>query len=77
MNADLRRMLINAHLWCLRMEESIEPDGPIEFIGPYHPATFNFGGYRRGVKPADIAGFEAPIYDSSKRISDKPDKEAR
>ncbi len=77
LNADLRRMLINAHLWCLRMEESIEPDGPIEFIGPYHPATFNFGGYRRGVKPADIAGFEAPIYDSSKRISDKPDKEAR
>jgi hypothetical protein len=63
---DFRRMMLNAHLWCLGMEESIRADGPIAFIGPYNPATYNFGGYRRGVKPADIAGWDSPIYDASK-----------
>jgi hypothetical protein len=71
LSADFRRMMLNAHLWCLGMEDSIKADAPIEFIGPYKPATFNFGGYRRGVKPADIEGFETPIYDPSKAISDK------
>jgi hypothetical protein len=71
LSPDYRRVLINAHLWCLGMEESIRPDGPIEFIGPYHPATFNFGGYRRGVKPSDIEGFRSPIYDPSKPIADQ------
>jgi hypothetical protein len=71
LSPDFRRMLINAHLWCLGMEEAIKADGPIEFIGPYHPATFNFGGYRRGVKPADIAGYEAPIYDPAQAIADE------
>ncbi|MFT5290830.1 MAG: hypothetical protein ACI9F9_000813 [Candidatus Paceibacteria bacterium] len=75
LSADFRRMLINAHFWCLGMEESIQPDGPIEFIGPYHPTTFDFGGYRRGVKPADIAGYDAPIYDPTKGISDPPEEE--
>jgi hypothetical protein len=65
-----RRMLLNAHLWCLGMEEAIQPDAPIDFIGPYNPATFNFGGYRRGVKPSDIEGFDTPIYDAAKAISD-------
>lgn len=63
---DFRRMLLNAHLWCLGMEDQIRADAPIDFVGPYHPVTFNFNGYRRGVKPADIAGWETPIYDPKK-----------
>ncbi|MFT4538172.1 MAG: hypothetical protein ACI841_004902 [Planctomycetota bacterium] len=66
LSEDFRRMLINAHLWCLGMEAKIEANNPIDFVGPYHPATFNFGGYRKGVKPADIEGFDSPIYDPSK-----------
>lgn len=66
LSEDFRRMLINAHLWCLGLEDEIRADGPVEFIGPYNPTTFNFGGYRKGVKPADIAGFETPIYDATK-----------
>ena len=66
LSEDFRRMLLNAHLWCLGLEDEIRADGPVDFIGPYNPATFNFGGYRKGVKPADIAGFETPIYDASK-----------
>lgn len=57
-----RRMIVNAHLWCLGMEEAIKPDNPIGFVGPYNPVTFNFGGHRKGVKPSDIAGWDTPIY---------------
>ena len=56
LNPGFRRMLINAHLWCLGMEDAIKPDSNIDFVGPYNPTTFSFGGYRQGVKPADIAG---------------------
>jgi type 1 glutamine amidotransferase len=62
LNPGFRRMLINAHLWCLGMESEIKPDANIEFVGPYNPVTFNFGGARQGVKPADIAGWDTPIY---------------
>jgi hypothetical protein len=71
LNPGFRRMLINAHLWCLGLENDIKADGPIEFIGPYNPTTFNFSGFRLGVKPSDIAGFDTPIYDANKPIGSK------
>ncbi|MFT7618249.1 MAG: hypothetical protein ACI97A_001890 [Planctomycetota bacterium] len=69
LNDGYRRMLVNAHLWCLGLEDAIKADNAIDFVGPYHPATYSFGGYRRGVKPADIAGFDSPIYDPKKSTS--------
>ena len=71
LSPDFRRLILNAHLWCLGLEESIRPDGPINFIGPFNPVMFSFGGYRRGVKPSDIEGFETPIYDATKTTSDE------
>jgi type 1 glutamine amidotransferase len=68
LNPGFRRMLINAHLWCLGMESVIKPDANIEFVGPYNPVTFNFGGGRKGVKPADIAGWDTPIYNKDAPI---------
>lgn len=65
-NDGFRRMLLNAHFWCLGMEDEIKADAPIDFVGPYHPATYNFNGYRRMVKPSDIAGWESPIYQADK-----------
>ena len=61
LNDGFRRMLVNAHLWCLGMDDEIKPDGDITFVGPYNPVTFNFGGYRKGVKPSDIEGWDTPI----------------
>jgi hypothetical protein len=61
LNEGFRRMLVNAHLWCLGMEAEIKADNNVSFVGPYHPVTFGFGGHRKGVKPADIEGFESPI----------------
>ena len=51
----------NAHLWCLGIDDAIKADNNVAFVGPYNPVTFNFGGYRKGVKPADIEGFDTPI----------------
>ncbi len=61
LNPGFRRMLVNATLWALGMEDVITPDLDVSFVGPYHPVTFSFDGYRRGVRPADLAGWDTPI----------------
>ena len=71
LNEGFRRMLINAHLWCLGMEKEIKPDNPVAFVGPYNPVTYRFGGFRLGVKPADLAGWDSPIYSKEAPIGKK------
>ena len=66
LNDGFRRMLVNGCLWGLGMDESIASDGPIDFVGPYHPVTFRFGGFRAGVKPSDLAGWDSPILSPDK-----------
>jgi type 1 glutamine amidotransferase len=61
LNDGFRRMIVNACLWSAGMENSITPDGDISFVGPFQPTTFNFGGFVKGVKPADLAGWDTPI----------------
>jgi len=61
LNEGFRRMLVNAHFWCLGLEDAIKGDNNVSFVGPYHPTTFKFGGHRKGVKPADIEGWDTPI----------------
>ena len=61
LNEGFRRMLVNACLWAASLERNIRPDNDIRFVGPFQPSTFNFGGYVKGVKPADVAGWDAPI----------------
>lgn len=71
-----RRLLVNAHLWCLGMEDKIKPDGKIDFVGPYNPTTFSFTEFRRGVKPSDIAGWDTPIWDPNAPVTEpKPAKD--
>ncbi len=61
LNDDFRRMLVNACFWAAGMEKDVEADANIDFVGPYQPTTFRFGGHRKNVKPADIAGWDSPI----------------
>ena len=61
LNDGFRRLSINACLWAAGFERSIQPTNDISFVGPYHPTTYNFGGFVKGVKPADMAGWDAPI----------------
>ena len=61
LNDGFRRMLINAALWTMGLEDEIRGDDDVSLVGPYHPVAFSFDGYRRGVRPADFSGFDSPI----------------
>lgn len=61
LNEGFRRMMVNSMLWAVGMENEITPDGPIEFVGPFNPVTFSFDGFRIGVRPSDLAGWDTPI----------------
>jgi len=54
-NEGFRRMLVNAVYWGLKMERSIKPGSNVGLVGAYSPSGFGFGGFRKGVKVADIA----------------------
>jgi type 1 glutamine amidotransferase len=61
LNDGFRRMSINACLWAAGLEAAIRPDSDIAFVGPYQPTTYGFGGFVKGVKPADLAPWDSPI----------------
>jgi hypothetical protein len=66
LNDGFRRMAVNATLWAAGLEASIEPDSPTSFVGPFKPSTFAFGGFVKGVKPGDLAGWDSPILPETK-----------
>ena len=70
LNEGFRRLLVNAHLWCLGMDEDIKPENPVDFVGPYNPSPFKFSGYRRGIKPEDLAGWDSPIMDPNAPVDE-------
>ena len=53
LSADLRRLVINAAYWGLRMEESIDPSSSVEPVDPYEPTEFGFGAYIEGRRVSD------------------------
>ena len=81
-NPGFRRLLINAALWAAGLEGAITADLDVSLVGPYHPVTFGFDSYRRGVRPADLAGWDTPIMSPEKPTGGVPapeilEKEAR
>jgi hypothetical protein len=50
-----RRMLVNAAYWCVGLEAKIAEKGKVDLVGAYKPLPFKFGGYKKGVKPSDLA----------------------
>jgi hypothetical protein len=51
----LRRLLVNAFYWTLGMEDKIAEKSTVDIVGEYKPTRFGFGGFKKGVKPADFA----------------------
>jgi hypothetical protein len=49
----LRRLLVNAVYWGLDLEMPAKAD--VTYVDEYRPTMYGFKGYRRGVKPADLA----------------------
>jgi len=60
-NDGFRRLMVNAILWGAGLESTISPDGPIALVGPYHPTTYAFKGFIRGMKPSDFEGWDSAI----------------
>lgn len=52
-NAGVRRLLVNATYWTLGLEDKIDPDSCVDLVGDYAPSAFSFGGFVKGLKPAD------------------------
>jgi type 1 glutamine amidotransferase len=50
---DLRRLLVNGAYWAAGMEDQIPEKGDVEYVGNYKPTFFGFGGFQKGVRPAD------------------------
>lgn len=61
LNEGVRRMIVNATLWCMNMEDDIKADADVSFVGPYNPTTFSFKAPITDAKPGDIEGFTSPI----------------
>jgi type 1 glutamine amidotransferase len=61
LNEGFRRMAVNGILWAAGLEASIRANNDISFVGPFQPTTYNFNGHVKGVKPADLAGWDSPI----------------
>ncbi|MDR1492845.1 MAG: ThuA domain-containing protein [Planctomycetaceae bacterium] len=57
---DVRRLLINACYWLLRMDEKISPESSVELVGEYKPLGFGFGQFRKGFKTSDVMQHKTP-----------------
>jgi hypothetical protein len=51
----VRRMLVNACYWALGMDAEIPEKANVAIVGTYKPLPFKFGGFEKGLKPADRA----------------------
>ena len=49
----LRRLLVNSVYWGLGFEVPEKAD--VKLVGDFAPSNYSFGGFRKGVKPADLA----------------------
>jgi hypothetical protein len=61
LNEGLRRMVVNAAFWAVGLEAAIKPDLDIAFVGPYRPTWMGTNRRAGGVKPEDLAGWDAPL----------------
>lgn len=53
LNEGLRRLLVNATYTAVGLRAPER--AAVEFVGPYQPSPFGFDGFRKGVRPADLA----------------------
>lgn len=49
----LRRLLVNSVYWGCGME--VPAKAEVQLVGDFQPSAYSFGGFRKGVKPDDLA----------------------
>ena len=52
---NLRRLLVNACYWGMKMEAQIPAKSKVDIVGEYNPSAIGFAKYKRGLKPSDHA----------------------
>ena len=57
-SAGLRRLTLNAALWCLGLEDRITPDLSVEIVGSYAPLKGGFNYDKLGVKPRPVSYYK-------------------
>jgi len=50
---NFRRLLVNACYWGMGLEDRIPAKGDVTIIGEYNPNNIGFGGFKKGLTPAD------------------------
>jgi len=50
----MRRMTINAAYWCMKMEDQIKADSPIDYVGAFKPLVSGFNYEKLMVKPRPV-----------------------
>ena len=58
-SAGLRRLFVNASLWCLELEERITPELSVEILGEYAPLASGFAYEKLGVVPRPVGDFDS------------------
>lgn len=53
LDESLRRLLVNGVYWGLKMEAPQRAD--VRLVGDYQPSDYGFQGFRKGVKPSELA----------------------
>lgn len=59
LDENFRRMVVNACLWAVGLENAIAADNNVAIAGPYDPPSFGFNEFRTGLFPRDYARDEA------------------
>ncbi len=59
-NEGVRRLLVNAVYWAVGLENKIAADANVDLVGDFNPTPYGFGGYQKGLKPADFRSAVAP-----------------
>lgn len=57
---NLRRLLVNACYWGIKMEQEIPTNSKVDIVGDYNPSDIGYGKHRQGVKPSHHAKQKAP-----------------
>lgn len=57
-SAGMRRLTLNAALWCLQLEDKITPDLDVDIVGKYEPLKSGFNYDKLGVKPRPVGYYK-------------------
>ena len=55
LNEGLRRLIVNGAYWAVGLEKRISRRANVDLVGDFRPSPFGFDGFKKGVKPSDLA----------------------